>query len=285
MNFVDLHTHTIASDGTLTPSELVEEAASLAMRVIAVTDHDTTAGLSEALAAGQRYGIDVIPGVEINTDVPGGEVHILGYFINPENGDFQRELNRLREGRQRRGKGMVEKLQGLGLPITWEQVQVIAGEASIGRPHVAQALLQNGAVQTVGEAFQKYIGRDGPAYVERLRVTPKEAVSLITLADGVPIMAHPLPMGASAGLNPGFDLETFLPPLQEAGLKGLEAYYSGYSTQATERLLAMARRFGLIVTGGSDYHGPGRLGTTLGGVYVPTKVVKNLKAARDLSHA
>lgn len=281
MNFVDLHTHTTASDGTLTPTQLVAEAASLAMRTIAVTDHDTTAGLSEALTAAARYDIEVIPGVEINTDVPGGEVHILGYLIQPEDGDFQRELNRLREGRQRRGKGMVEKLRGLGVSITWEEVQAIVGEAAIGRPHVAQALLQNGAVQSVGEAFAKYIARDGPAYVERLRVTPQEAVAMIAAAGGVPVMAHPLPMGASARLNPGFDLETFLPPLLEAGLQGIEAYYTGYTAQATAMLLALARRLDLIVTGGSDYHGPGRLGATLGGVYVPVKVVRRLKAARD----
>ena len=186
MNFVDLHTHTTASDGSLTPTQLVAEAASLAMQTIAVTDHDTTAGLEEALAAGARYGVEVIPGVEINTDVPGGEVHVLGYFINSADAGFRTALARLREGRAGRGRRMVEKLQQLGLPITWEQVQAIAGEAAVGRPHVAQALLQNRAVGTIGEAFERYIGRAGPAYVERLKFSPAEATELIAGAGGVP---------------------------------------------------------------------------------------------------
>lgn len=279
MNFVDLHTHTTASDGSLTPTELVAEAASLAMEVIAITDHDTLAGLAEGLAAGERYKIEVIPGVEINTDVPGGEVHILGYFVDPDDPDLNAELTRLREGRVGRAQKMVEKLQALGAPITWEQVKAIAGEAPVGRPHLAQALVEVGFVASEREAFDKYIGREGPAYVERLRMTPAEATAIIARARGVPVLAHPEPIGAAAEFGSSVDWESSLPELIRAGLRGLEAYYTGYTAVVTERLLALARRFGLIVTGGSDYHGPGRLvSATLGGVYVPLKAVRRLKA-------
>jgi predicted metal-dependent phosphoesterase TrpH len=279
MNFVDLHTHTTASDGSLTPTELVAEAAALAMETIAITDHDTLAGLAEGVSAGGRYQVEVIPGVEINTDVPGGEVHILGYFVDPDDADLNAELNRLREGRVGRARRMVEKLQALGAPITWERVQAIAGEASVGRPHVAQALVEAGFVASAREAFERYIGREGPAYVERLRMTPAEATMIIARARGVPVLAHPEPIGAAAEFGPSLDWEALLPELVRAGLRGLEAYYTGYPATVTERLLALARRFGLIVTGGSDYHGPGRLaGATLGGVYVPPKTVRRLKA-------
>jgi 3',5'-nucleoside bisphosphate phosphatase len=280
MNTVDLHTHTTASDGLLKPEALIAAAANLALEIIAITDHDTIAGLGEGLAAAPRYGIEVIPGVEINTDVPGGEVHILGYYIDTEDVAFHAELKRLREGREGRGQQMVEKLRALGAPITWERVQAIAGDAPVVRPHVAQALAETGFVASPQEAFDKYIGRDGPAYAERLKMTPAEATAIIARARGIPVLAHPMPMGAAATQgSPALNLETMLPELMAAGLLGIEAYYTGYPMTATEKLLGLARRFGLIVTGGSDYHGPGRLmEARLGGVYVPVKVVRQLKA-------
>jgi len=280
MNYIDLHTHTTASDGTLTPEQLVAEAAALALEVIAITDHDTIAGLAEGLSAGPRYRVEVIPGVEINTDVPGGEVHILGYYIDARDAAFQAELMRLREGREGRGRQIVEKLRALGAPITWERVQAIAGDAPVARPHVAQALVESGFVASAQEAFDKYIGRDGPAYAERIQMTPAEATAIIARAGGIPVLAHPMPWGAAAAQgSPALDLETLLPELMAAGLRGIEAYYTGYPATVTDQLLALARRFGLIVTGGSDYHGPGRLmEATLGGVYVPPKVVRQLEA-------
>ncbi len=280
MNYIDLHTHTTASDGTLTPEQLVTEAAALALEVIAITDHDTIAGLAEGLSAGPLYRVEVIPGVEINTDVPGGEVHILGYYIDASDAALQAELTRLREGREGRGRQMVEKLRALGAPITWEQVQAIAGDAPVARPHVAQALVESGFVASAREAFDRYIGRDGPAYAERIKMTPAEATAIIARAGGIPVLAHPMPWGAAAIQgSPALDVETLLPELMAAGLRGIEAYYTGYPATVTDQLLALARRFGLIVTGGSDYHGPGRLvEATLGGVYVPPKVVRQLKA-------
>jgi predicted metal-dependent phosphoesterase TrpH len=281
MNTIDLHTHTTASDGLLTPTALVREAAALCITTLAVTDHDTTNGLAEARAAAGTAGIELIPGVELNTDVPGGEVHVLGYFVDFERADFQAELSRLRAGRLNRAQTMVEKLQGLGVDVTWERVQAIAGDAAVGRPHVAQALVDAGAVAAIGEAFDRYIGREGP-YVERLKLSPAEATAIIAAAGGVPVMAHPLPKGASEGLSPLLDLDAMLPEMIEAGLKGLEAYYTGYTMRDTEFVMQVARRYGLIVTGGSDFHGPGRLhGARLGGVYIPRKALRALKQAHQ----
>ena len=184
MNYVDLHCHTTASDGTLAPSQLVARALEFGLKTIAVTDHDTTDGVAEALTAGAAAGIEVLPGIEINTDVPGGEIHVLGYFIDVTDAPFQAELRRLRAGRERRGEEITRRLSALGVPISWQRVQEIAGDAPIGRPHIARALLEAGHVNSMNEAFTLYIGRDGPAYVERMRFTPVEAVQTIKRVGG-----------------------------------------------------------------------------------------------------
>src|SRR5712692_2147513 len=164
----DFHTHSTYSDGKLTPAQLADMAHHNGVRVMALTDHDTTAGLADMAETLCRYPeISLVKGVELSTDVPGSEIHILGYFMDVDDGNFQEELARFREGRIGRGQEMVRKLRALGMPITWERVQEIAGEASVGRPHVAQALLEQGHVQTIAEAFDRFIGREGPAYAER----------------------------------------------------------------------------------------------------------------------
>lgn len=279
MNTIDLHCHTIASDGKLSPSALVQLAADLALRTIAVTDHDSTEGIDEALAAGAGLGLEVIPGVELSCDVADGELHILGYFLDYHDPSFQAELQRLREGRLGRAQAMVRKLNELGYPIAFERIQELAGEGAIGRPHIAQALIEAGHVRSKAEAFDTLIGRNGPAYAERAKLLPADACRLIRSAGGLPVFAHPFivrPNGSVVELMP---VAESLPELVAAGLAGLEAYYPRYTPVLIDRLLGLARRHGLLVTGGSDFHGDGNAGAALGSIYVPAKCLKALKAA------
>ncbi len=273
---VDLHAHTTASDGTLRPAELVKLALERGLIVLGITDHDSTEGIPEALEAAAGTPLRVIPGVEINTDVPAGEVHVLGYFIDTANEALQRQLSLQRSGREARARLMVEKLAALGLHISWERVLELAQGGAIGRPHIAQALVEQGYVATPAEAFEKYIGHGGPAYVERTKLTPAEAVALIRQAGGVPVLAHPT-------FSP--DYEALVAELAGAGLAGLECYYAGYDQETVVHLLILAQRHGLLSTGGSDFHGLAlKEGADLGSVYVPPDVVAQLeqrKAALD----
>ena len=284
MNEVDLHCHTTASDGTMDPADLVRRAARLALRVIAITDHDSADGVPAALAAGQNLGVEVIPGVEINTDVPGSEVHVLGYYVDYQDVSFSAELARLRAGRLERAQGMVEKLAGLGAPISLERVLQLSRGGSVGRPHLAQALIEAGHVNSFGEAFDRFIGRNGPAYVERTKFSPQEACQLIRRAGGVPVLAHPLVFNAFGTAKVTLPLETLLPEMLGAGLLGLEVYYPTYNARTTESLMGVARRYGLLITGGTDFHGLQAERIDLGGVYVPMKVVRRLRAAWQELH-
>lgn len=284
MNTVDLHCHTTASDGALTPVQLVQRASRLGLKVVAVTDHDSTDGVAPALEAAPRYGIEVIPGVEINTDVPGTEVHILGYFLDHTDPALNGELARLREGRIGRAKRMAEKLAEMGAPVRFERILELAGEGAVGRPHVAQALLEAGHVTSFDQAFEKYIGRDSPAYVERLKFSPAQACALIRRAGGVPVLAHPVFFDRSGAIKAPFDLDVMLPELIAAGLMGLEVYYPGYDAVTTEYLMAVARRYQLLHTGGTDFHGVRANEPDLGGIYVPMKAVRRLREAWQQLH-
>src|SRR5579863_5931360 len=188
-NYIDLHTHTTASDGIYSPTELLGRAHQVGLRVLALTDHDTTNGVEEAAKAAAALDIDFIPGIEINTDVSGGEVHVLGYFPEFQRPAFQAVLKVLRDARERRGQRIVELLNEQGIDVSWERVRAI-GQGAVGRPHVAKALLEAGYVQTIGEAFDKYIGSACPAYVPRYRLTPEDAVRLIASAKGLAVIAH-----------------------------------------------------------------------------------------------
>ena len=265
----DLHLHTTASDGRLTPQELVRKAVELKLDVIAITDHDSVEGVPPALEAAQSFTqLMVIPGVEINTDVPKGEVHILGYFLNYRNPELNRTLGELRNSRYERGKKMVAKLVELGINIDWRRVEELAGKGSIGRPHIAQAMLEQGYVSSLREAFTEYIGRNGPAYVERKKLTPIEAVKVVLEADGLPVLAHP------ADIEP---LEPFLLQLKKAGIIGIEIYYDGYDSKTIARLKRFARKLDLIACGGSDFHGLDEyIGADIGSVNLPRESVEQL---------
>jgi predicted metal-dependent phosphoesterase TrpH len=267
----DLHLHTTASDGRLEPAELVHLAATTGLDVIAITDHDTISGVASGLKATQKYSsISVIPGVEINTDVPRGEVHILGYFVDYADDSLEAELMRLRISRRERAQKMIEKLNSLGMKIEWQRVQEMAKGGTVCRPHVAQALLEGGFVQTEKEAFDKYIGHNGPAYVEREKLLPTDAVKLIMDARGLPVLAHPGDIS---------ELEVLLPKLKEVGLIGIEVYYKDYGPDVIRRLLKVARKHSLITTGGTDYHAFGDgLEVMIGGALAPAESVERLLA-------
>ncbi|MCL4534155.1 MAG: PHP domain-containing protein [Bacteroidetes bacterium] len=277
---VDLHLHSTASDGALSPHELVQLCIKHGLRAIALTDHDTIGGIDAALAAAAGTSLTVIPGVEISTDVPRSEVHILGYFVDWRQPRFREVLTRLQHSRYDRARKMVDRLAELGLSVEWESVQALAKDGSIGRPHVAQAMLERGYVHSITEAFDLYLNRNGPAYVERYKLTPIEVIQLLRAAGGLPVLAHPVIIGPGEALGEPLDLEEMLPPLVHAGLVGLEARYPGYTAEVTERLLATAARFGIITTGGTDFHGRGAMSTPPGDVWVPPSVVEELQERR-----
>ena len=270
----DLHLHTTASDGRLEPKDLVSLAVKVGLDVIAITDHDTIGGIEPALAAAEAFpSLMVIPGVEINTDVPHGEVHILGYFIDFTDQKLEVALQRLRDSREGRAQRMIDKLSKLGVNIELQRVFELAQGGSVGRPHVAQALLEKDYVASEKEAFDKYIGRDGPAYVERYKLLPAEAVRLVVDARGLPVLAHPADIA---------DLKELVPKLKAVGLIGIEVYYRDYSSDIIAGLLKIAKQYDLITTGGTDYHAFGDdLEVIIGGALAPAQSVERLLALAD----
>jgi predicted metal-dependent phosphoesterase TrpH len=257
---IDLHTHTVYSDGTFTPRELVTLAVERGLDVLAITDHDTTDGLAEAKEAGADMAIHLVPGVELSTVREGEGVHILCYFMDPANPEFVAELARLREDRLSRGERMVSRLQELGYPITFERVREIARGGNIIRPHVAQALVEAGVVPSVKEAFSdELIGSGGRAYFEKHALHPLEAVALIHRAGGACVLAHP---GTWREASPVPD--QLIDELSAGGLDGIEASHPEHAPEVEARYVTMAKERGLIWTGSSDCHGtrydPVRLG-------------------------
>lgn len=277
-NRVDLHAHTTASDGVLTPSELVELALERGLRLLAITDHDSTDGVAGAMIRAAGTPLEVWPGIEISTDVPQAEVHMLGYFVDTTKPDFQETLTRLRDSRVLRAQQIVAKLNALGMPLTFERVRQLAGEGAVGRPHIAQAMIEMGYVQTARDAFNLYLSRNGPAYVERFKLTPVEALQLIKSAGGMPVLAHPTYI--DPGENSGFDLTAFVRDLVDAGLVGIECYYGDYPPETVERLCNIAREFDLIPTGGSDFHGRGVYAADLGDLNVPDESLERMRVWR-----
>ncbi len=254
---VDLHLHTTASDGRLSPRELVRLAAGLGLRQIAISDHDTTDGLSEGFQeAAAHDGLHIIPAIELSTDIPGDEIHMLGYFMRYQDESFQEVLRRFREGRIGRARQMVQKLSDLGMQLEWERVQEIAGDGAVGRPHIALALVEKGYCKEPNEAFPEYLGRDGLAYVERPKLTPTEAIELLRNAGGAPVLAHPAYLS---------DLESHLPGLKAAGLVGMEVHYAKFTPDQVKYLERLAAEYDLIPCGGSDYHGLGNSDDALPG--------------------
>ena len=265
----DLHIHSNFSDGTLSPAQIAEMAARAALSAISITDHDTVEGISASVVACEMNGLRFIPGVELSADDEHGrEIHIAGLFVDFEDENLLGELARLREGRRKRIHGMCERLQELNIPITSEEVFQIAGDASPGRPHLAHALLRAGYVASVPEAFWKYIGADGPAYVEREKLSAREGIQLLKRARAVTILCHPgylSPFGEDEARN-----------LKDLGIDAIEAYSPYHDPSEVEAYLRLAKKFSLGVSGGSDFHGFRRDEAPIGSVRLPEEHLEDL---------
>lgn len=258
---IDLHTHSNCSDGTDTPTMLVHKAIAAGLDVIALTDHDTFAGIAEAQEAGKRSGLRVVNGLEMSTKYQGRSVHLLGYGCDPRNADLKAELARIRAGRTQRLPRMIERLQEAGIDITIDEVYAQAGDASaVGRPHVADILVKKGVVGSRDEAFHTWIGEGQPGYAERYACPLEEAIDLIHGARGVALVAHPWGRGTRDVLT----AEVFERLIRDHQLDGLEVEHEDHDADARELLFGMGGRLGLIRTGSSDYHGLGKVGHELG---------------------
>ena len=264
----DLHVHTTFSDGTHSPEEVVEQAGKAGLKTVAITDHDVVGGIDPALKKGKEIGVEVIPGIEFTTEKYDTEIHILGYFIDHHSPGLIEAITRIQKGREDRIFKICEKLKGLGVDLDPEEVFKLAGHRAPGRPHVARALVEAGHVKDFKEAFTRYIDFHGPAYVSHYKLSPEEAVRLVVAAGGVPVYAHPAVSNC----------DQIVPELMAAGLAGIEVYYSGHNKSQTRHYLSLAKKNGLLVTGGSDYHGfkSGRE-VELGELGIPDELVDKLK--------
>jgi predicted metal-dependent phosphoesterase TrpH len=277
---IDLHLHSNKSDGRLSPTELVTLAHKGGITRMALTDHDTTEGVAEAIDAGRSLGVDVIPGVELGTDSRSGDMHMLGLFLDYHDATFQETMTRFREGRVARVYTIVSNLAEVGVNISVERVFEIAGEASVGRPHVAQALLEAGYIKAMPEAFEKWLAYGGPGDVPRDKLSPEDAIALIHAVGGLAVVAHPYE---------GKNILAQLPGLAAAGLDGVETYYSGYGPDRVQELLGLCDQLGILPSGGSDFHGfPHRMASAdepimhyPGSIEIPPTILDALEARRQ----
>ncbi len=273
---IDLHTHTTSSDGTMTPAELVEYAHKKGLSAIAVTDHDSIDGVDEAVATGNMLGIEVVAGVELSVEYGGHNIHLLGYLFDCQHKELRLALGKLQEGRAERNKIIIDKLNELGFAVHSRELINSASSGQNGRPHIARLMLEKGYVQTMDEAFDKYLGQGKPAYAPRFIYQVGDAISLIKNAGGISVVAHPLQLEKLVD-----NLAYALHQLSEMGLDGVEVYYPNHSSKFRKKLMAIAEKDRLLLTGGSDYHGSIRPGTTLAGgknVSVPSGLLAKMKA-------
>lgn len=270
---VDLHVHSTASDGLYSPAEVVEKAKKRKLPAIAITDHDTVDGLQEAQKVASQVGFTLVPGIELSCEWGASEVHILGYYIESDDNALNRRLEQLRKERRQRAARILEQLSAAGYPLSLEQVTKFVSGNVIGRPHIAQAMVEKGYVQSVAEAFEEFLVPGKPAYVPRAKLSPVEAIELITGANGIPVMAHPGISKANA----------LIKDLVDEGLKGIEVYYPDHSPHDIAYYLGLAREYNLLVTGGTDFHGPfrGPKDCEIGDFGVSVSRLQELRAARS----
>ena len=278
MNSIDLHAHTTASDGSYTPTQLIDHACEKQLTAIAVTDHDTIDGLTEAAEAARRREIEFVPGIELSISYHTGRFHMLGYFVDRDNPTLSGRLQRLKDNRVRRNQLMAARMNELGLPVTLEDIVAESGGGQVGRPHMAMAMVKKGLVSTVQEAFDKYLADGAMAHFPKDKITAEEGLELIHTAGGLEVMAHPdsLKLDNAA-------LRMDLKRLKSLGLDGIECYYNNHTPERSRELLAMADEVGLVVTGGSDFHGTTKphvhLGVVVEGKPVPDMVLDGMKNA------
>ncbi|MDR4459513.1 MAG: PHP domain-containing protein [Nitrospirales bacterium] len=278
MSRIDLHTHTHFSDGSVSPTALVELALQQNVSILAITDHDTTEGLPEAMEAAQRLPLEIIPGIELSTEFQGRETHMLGYFINHADPRLQARLERLRATRVDRLHHILDRLHSLKMEISLAEVEHVAGGGTIGRPHIAQMLIEKGYVKGIKEAFDRFLGVRGAAYVRRVVPEAAEIMTWITEAGGIPILAHPYWEGLNADKT-----AASCRTLVDQGLRGLEVFYGAFSARQISLNLNLARKFDLLMTGGSDFHGAFKpeisVGTGRGSLRVPPTLIDHLREA------
>jgi predicted metal-dependent phosphoesterase TrpH len=278
MSRLDLHLHTTHSDGSCTPSQVVDLAHKAGVTALAVTDHDITTGIPEATMAGRRLGIEVIPGIEISSSFGDSELHILGYFLECQDAELNTRLATLRESRHRRNPKIIERLQALGIDITHEEVRALAGTDSVGRPHIARVLMQKKVVASAKEAFDRWLANGKPAYVPRDLPSPAEAIQWIKEAKGLAVLAHPTWVKTADDR-----LTDLVRQLKADGLDGVEVHYSTHTARQTHEYLALAKQLGLLVTGGSDFHGVTKpdieVGIGKGTLHIPNVLLDKMKDA------
>ena len=277
--FVDLHTHSTASDGTDSPTALVDKAAGFGLAAVALTDHDTVSGLDEAAEAGKKHAIEVVRGCEIAVNTPHGEAHILGLWL-PENlPTLGPALENIRRSRQQRNRLMIDKLSAAGLPVSHEELQSIAGGESVGRLHIARLLVKKKLVRSLPEVFATLLGKEQPMYVPRELPSPEQGLAMLQAEGATTVFAHPMLLRA-----PEDWLDDFTADLARLGLDALEAYHADHAPEAIRRSLDLAERHGLALSGGSDYHGEARAGVRpgrgRGGLRVPVAIMEKLKTLR-----
>jgi predicted metal-dependent phosphoesterase TrpH len=264
---IDLHMHTSYSDGVLEPSDLLARVREAKLRAFSITDHDTLDGYRCTLPLLHADDPELVPGVELSVDCEGEDLHLLGYLFDADSLELNRELERFQRERNLRGQRMVERLEQLGLTLSPEAVRDAAGQSAVGRPHVAEAMVRQGLVSNFEEAFRKYIGNHGPAYVPKAKLKPKEAINLVHRAGGVVVMAHPW-------IN---EMYRFLEELTALNLDGVEVYHYSHNRQQVKELKAMARRLKLLLSGGSDFHGRHEGESNIGDEPVPVEFLDKLK--------
>ena len=276
---VDLHTHTTHSDGTFTPTELIKLAYEKNLNAIAITDHDITSGIEEAISYGNKSGIKVVPGVElsVNYSLPGnGHLHILGLFIDPHHPLLSKTLQKLRSERLKRNQKILDRLKELGKPVSQDDLNSETGIGTVGRPHIAAAMLKKGYVRNIREAFHRFLKKGAPAYFDRMRLNADQAIELIHHAGGIAIVAHPVSLGFSSFKAVG----EYILQLKKTGLDGIEVYYSGQDEKIRQTMIKFARENNMVVSGGSDFHGTVKpdlqIGSGKGDLDIPDQVYWDL---------
>ena len=278
---IDLHIHSTASDGSLTPADIIDHAQKLELAAIAITDHDSVDGSKEALQIGIPPSLHFLTGVEISAAHPpffpgSGSFHILGYDIRLDHSDLNQTLSKLQDARRNRNPEILERLNKLGFQISFEELKDKTAEGQLGRPHIAYAMLKKGFVASIDEAFDRYLGTGKPAYVDKYRIECEQAVKIIREAGGIPVLAHP----AHLNIENEQALEALLQELKKFGLAGIEVYYPGHSTRQIRQYSQMAKRYGLLMTGGTDFHGSItpqiKMGSGKGDLFVPYTLYEDL---------
>lgn len=272
----DLHLHTIYSDGSYRPQDVIKMALKEKIKTIAISDHDTLKGIEPGIDYAEDKNIEVIPAIEFSTFIDKAEIHILGYFIDYKDPIFKKRVSKIFDSRKTRAKKMVELLNQEGVEISFKEVMNIAGDDYIGRPHLAQAMVKKGYIESIKDAFTKqYIGNNGKSYVEKFKITPKEAIKLIKDNGGIPVLAHPVFISHGEPMK-----EKGIKELQETGLMGIEVFHSKHDNNTKKYYKKIAGKLNLIITGGSDFHGENSPGVKIGDIRLEDKYVKRLKEAR-----